>query len=70
VETRERALGEEIGGKKRTKARLECDFMGKIPKKKLALPSPAPTPLKKKNLIYLEGFFNRGEVGSTFQAVH
>jgi hypothetical protein len=48
VETRERALGEEIGGKKRTKARLECDFMGKIPKKKLALPSPAPTPLKKK----------------------
>jgi hypothetical protein len=49
VETRERALGEEIGGKKRrTKARLERDFIGKIPKKKLALPSPRPNPPKKK----------------------
>jgi hypothetical protein len=49
VETRERALGEEIGGKKRrTKARLERDFIGKIPKKKLALPLPRPNPPKKK----------------------
>lgn len=49
METRERALGEEIGGKKRrTKARLERDFIGKIPKKKLALPSPRPNPPKKK----------------------
>jgi hypothetical protein len=32
---------------RRKKARLVRDFIGKIPKKKLALPSPCPKPLKK-----------------------